>query len=172
MNKAELLTDLASHSDIVDVLYEQQILDGITSVDPATGGKITLKVAVIDTLTIYDVPVLKTTSDPEVRQQAVQPIAVLNDGATDGSEDATYLGKKNFTEPQGQTFRDEVQQRADSFEGVSPPSTSATVIKVTLQQVFEDRQAATVTAFLSDGTSMKALLYKDASDQWQTQILS
>jgi len=130
MTKAELLADLESHADVVEVFYSKEILNGDENVQTPTGQTLNLIVEQIGDLTIYNIPFLKS---------------------------------------------DQVQTRADNFEGVTLDSgqpEERTIVKVTLQQVFTDRKAATATAFCDDGSTIKALLYKDGNDAWQTQILS
>lgn len=145
MNKAELLNDLKAKDDIVAVLYESDVLSGSTSVQNETS-KVVLIVEKVDNLTVYNVPILvQHHSDPDLWNKGVQPISVLNDGATDGSEEARYHGKKNFDDSRDQLYTD--QQYINGIESNFP---DYNVLRINVRKV-GDTDEVQVTA--SDGVS-------------------
>lgn len=147
MKKAELLTDLASKPDVVDV-NTPVLLDTVGNVKK------------------YDIPVVLDRGNDLV-VGASQPVITIDEG--EPTEAAYYNARKVFS-VSVTNFRDEAQTQADSFEG--KPHGGATIIKVVVDNIYADRKAALATAYKDDGSNVSALLYKNPDDTWANpQIL-
>jgi len=135
MTKTEILTDLASKADVLDV-------GELTTIGGSTGPGGVMK---------YEAPIYRLIQ-PDLVQAAVQPIIVFNEGEVD--EAAYYNIKKNFSDIRD-TFYTSTQIK-NYMDNNAPFDTAFNVLNVDVRVETEETDLARIKMEVLDETDPDA----------------